>query len=156
MGNRGGYVLGIILLALLLSASTPLTLDTRIAEYHVQITFLDGPPHAEEPTRIAVSVLEPTTRAIPDEQVVVAITGGTSRYQIGLDRAPTTIVSLPGLPEGTYELRVQIYGSGVTEALELRVGRRPLFEANPLLGGIFIVLGLGLLIVILFSDRFKK
>ena len=154
--KRGVTLLALVLLAALLSASTPVTLDSRIAEYRVQVTFIDGLPSADEPTRIAVTVIEPETREIPQVPGILMLTGNRVSYQITLDRAPTTIISLPGLARGSYDIRIQVPDEGITDALELRVGEKPLFEANPVLGGSLIFLGAGLLLFIIASDRFKR
>lgn len=156
MVNRAVHALLFVLLALLLSASSPMTLDSRVGIYHVQITFIDGLPSVDEPTRIAVTVIEPQNRTIPDVPAILTITGHQVSYQISLDRAPTTIIAIPGLAQGSYDIRVQVLNEGITDALELRIGERPLFEANPLLGGSFIAIGIGLLAFILVSDRFSS
>ena len=148
--------LALVLLAILLSASSPLTLDSRAGSYRVQATFIDGLPSAGEPTRIAVTVIEPVNRTIPDEPAMVSITGGSVSYRITLDPAPTTIITLPGLAVGSYDMRVYVPDEGMTDALEIRIGEGPLFEANPLIGGSLVLLGVALLVFIFVSDRFGK
>lgn len=133
-----------------------ITLDSRAGQFQVQASFLDGLPRADEPIRLAITVIEPVNRTIPDEPAVVSITGGSVSYQLTLDRAPTTILTLPGLASGSYDLRVFVPEAGMTDALEIVIGEPPLFESNPLLGGSLVVLGLGLLAFIFFSDRFAR
>ena len=145
-----------VLLVFVLSASTPLTLDSRAGEYHIQATFLDGLPRAGEPTRLAITVIEPENRTIPNEPAIVSVTGGSVSYRLTLDRAPTTILTLPGLASGSYDLRVFVPDAGMTDALTISIGEPPLFEANPLLGGSLVFLGLGLLVFIFFSERFGR
>lgn len=146
----------LILLVFALSASTPLTLDSRAGDYHIQVTFIEGLPSAGEPTRIAVTVVEPMNRTIPAEPALVMLTGGSVSYRITLDRALTTIVALPGLDLGSYDLRVYVPDQGMTDALEIRIGEGRLFEANPLLGGVLVFLGVALLTAIIVSDRFRR
>ena len=113
MEHFRAYALLLIPLVVLLAGATPITLDSRIADYHVQATFIDGLPHEDEPTRIAVTVLDPRTQAIPDDPAIVMITGNAVSYQITLDRVPTTIIALPGLAQGSYDLRVQVPNVGI-------------------------------------------
>jgi hypothetical protein len=146
----------LIVLVALLSASTPLTLDSRAGSHLVQASFIDGLPRALEPTRIAITVVEPVNRTVPDEPAILMLTGDSASFRITLDPVPTTIVSLPGLEAGSYDLRIYVPDEGMTDALEIRIGEDPLFEANPLLGGVLVLMGLALFVFIFVSDRFGK
>lgn len=145
----------LVLSAVLAGPSQPQQLATRVGNYTVSVAFVDGLPYANEPTRAAITVVDQQNHTIPNDPAILYVAGGPKSYQLQLDHAPTTIVTLPALDAGDYQLRIQVPGQGATGELTLSVAKRPLYAANPLLGG--IVAGLGVLIIlgIVFSGKFK-
>lgn len=150
-----GIVPLVLLVVLLGAASGPKALATRVGNYTVSVAFVDGLPYAGEPTRAAISVVDEQNHTIPNDPAILYVAGGANSYQLQLDHAPTTIVTLPALDAGDYQLRIQLPGLGATGELTLSVAKRPLYTAKPVLGGVIAGLGLLVLLGIVFSDRFK-